>query len=342
MSEIKKNKGMIEYWIDGKAKPYILDVNKGQLLGLRGGVIHSIPSPVRSLAGSHSSTVNRLIYNGYAPERNTDMYVIADKLDSIGYTASIWELSKYYSQIVSLDFRKLANHLRNNPHSSIENYILVSGKADWLSSVGLKVEGQLTEDVVDFIYNNWQEENAETIKALAYCLSRGLYEFFADDRYTLRSRINNMLWWLKDLEWSLEKSDFFRQYINARRAHIAKKDEIANRKMAEYQEYRRNALTFETDTHIVVIPTTVEELRNEGKAQGNCVGGYGGMIGEKERNVVFIRRKDNPNRAYITCDITRRGTINQYLAHHNSFVRDTQDLEFEALYQAHLYDNWGE
>lgn len=342
MSEIKKNKGMIEYWIDGKAKPYILDVNKGQLLGLRGGAIHSIPSPVRSLAGRHSSTVNRLIYNNYAPEHNPTMYVIADKLDSIGYTATIWELSKYYSQIVSLDFRKLANHLRNNPHSSIENYILVSGKADWLSSVGLKVEGQLTEDVVDFIYNNWREENAETIKALAYCLSRGLYEFFSDDRYTLRNRINNMLYWLKDLEWSLEKSDFFRQYINARRAHIAKKDEIANRKMAEYQEYRRNALTFETDTHIVLIPTSVEELRNEGKAQGNCVGGYGGMIGEKERNVVFIRRKDNPNRAYITCDITRRGTINQYLAHHNSFVRDTQDLEFEALYQAHLYDNWGE
>ena len=342
MSEIKKNKGMIEYWVDGKAKPYILDVNKGQLLGLRGGAIHSIPTAVRHLAGGSTSTVNRLIYNNYAPEHNASLYLVADKLDSIGYTAGIWELTHYRSQIVNLDFRKLANHLRNNPHSSIEDYILISGKADWLSSVGLKIEGQLTEDMVDCIYRNWREENAETIKALAYCFSRGLYEFFADDGYSLRNRVNNMLYWLKELEWKLDKSDFFRQYINARRAYIAKKDEIANRKMAEYQEERRNALTFETDTHIVIIPTTIAELRDEGKAQGNCVGGYGSAVGNKERNVVFIRRKDNPNRAYITCDITRRGTINQYLAHHNSYVKDREDLDFEALYQAHLYENWGE
>lgn len=342
MSEIKKNKGMIEYWVDGKAKPYVLDVNKGQLLGLRGGAIHSIPTAVRHLAGGSTSTVNRLIYNGYAPEHNESLYVVADKLDSIGYTASIWELTQYRSQIVNLDFRKLANHLRNNPHSSIENYILVCGKADWLSSVGLRVEGQLTEDMVDFIYGNWREESAENIKALAYCFSRGLYEFFANDRYSLRNKVSDIFHWLKELEWTLEKSDFYRQYINANRAYIAKKDEIANRKMAEYQEYRRNALTFETDTHIVIIPTSVEELRNEGKAQGNCVGGYGNAVGNKERNVVFIRRKDNPNQAYITCDITRRGTINQYLAHHNTYVKDQLDLDFEALYQAHLYDNWGE
>lgn len=342
MSEIKKNKGMIEYWIDGKTKPYILDVNKGQLLGLRGGVIHNIPYPVRSLAGGHSSTVNRLIYNGYTPEHNASLYVVADKLDSIGYTATLWELSKYHSHIVSLDFRKLANHLRNNPHSNIEEYILLSGKADWLSSVGLKVDGQLTEEMVELIYTNWREESVETVKALAYCLSRGLYEFFADDRYSLRSKISNMLHWLKELEWSLEKSDFFRQYINARRAYIAKQDEIANRRMAEYQEHRRNALTFETDNYLVLIPTTIEELRNEGKAQGNCVGGYGGIIGDKKRNVVFIRRKNNPNKPYITCDITPKGTINQYLIHHNNYTPDKQDLEFQALFQAHLYANWGE
>lgn len=342
MSEIKKNKGMIEFWIDGKEKPYILDVNKGQLIGLRGGAIHNIPSAVRHLASIHQSTVNRLIYNNYIPENYASLYVVANKLDSIGYTATVWELSEYRSQIVKMDFRKLANYLRNDPNGNIEKYIRINGKVDWLASVGLRVEGQLTEDMVDFIYSNWREESAENIKALAYCFSRGLYEFFADDRYSLRNKVNNILYWLKELEWTLDKSDFARQYINAHRAYITKQDEIANCKMAEYQEYRRNALTFETDTHIVIIPTTIAELRDEGKAQSNCVGGYGRYIGNKERNVVFIRRKDNPDRAYITCDITRRGTINQYLARCNSSVKDQQDLEFEALYQAHLYENWGE
>ena len=43
MSEIKRNKGMIEFWVDDKKKPYILDINKGELLGLRGGALQSIP-----------------------------------------------------------------------------------------------------------------------------------------------------------------------------------------------------------------------------------------------------------------------------------------------------------
>lgn len=347
MSEIKKNKGMVEFWIDGKAKPYVLDINKGRLIGLRGSALQTIPTAVRSLARSADTTVCRLVYNNYCLNGNADLYITADKLDSIGYTATIWELSNHIKALKNVDFRKMARFIKSemengNQYHLIDDYIQKAYKEEWRTKAGLKVEGQLTEDVVDFIYNNWREESAETIKALAYCLSRGLYEFFTGDHWGLRNKVNNILGWLKDLGWELEKEDFCRQYINVQRAYIAKADEIANRKMGEYQEYRRKALTFETDTHIVIIPTTVEELRNEGKAQGNCVGGYGSAVGNKERNVVFIRRKSDPNRAYITCDITRRGTINQYLAHHNTFVRDTQDLEFEALYQAHLYDNWGD
>lgn len=347
MSEIKKNKGMVEFWIDGKEKPYVLDINKGRLIGLRGSALQSIPTTVRSLARSANTTVCRLVYNNYCLNGNADLYLTADKLDSIGYTASIWELSTHIKALQNVDFRKLARFIKTerengNSVGLIDEYITKAYKEDWLMKTGLRVEGQLTEEMVEFIYNNWQDESVANIKALAYCLSRGLYEFFADDRYGLRSKVNGIFHWLKELGWELEKEDFYRQYINARRAYMAKADEIADRKMSEYQECRRNALTFETDTHIVVIPTTIEELRNEGKVQGNCVGGYGRMVGNKERNVVFIRRKSDPNRAYITCDITRKGTINQFLAHHNTYVSNKQDLEFAALYQAHLYANWGE
>lgn len=347
MSEIKKNKGMIEFWIDGKAKPYILDINKGQLLGLRGSALQTIPSAVRSLAGRTSTTVCRLVYNGYRLNGNTNLYLTADKLDSIGYAASVWELSNHIKALQNVDFRKLARFIKTemengNQHHLIDEYIQKAYKEEWLAKVGLRVEGQLTEEMVDLIYNNWREETPRTIKALAYCLSRGLYEFFAGDNWGLRNKVNNILGWLKDLGWELEKEDFYRQYINARRAYTAKADEINNRKMSEYQEYHKNALTFETDTHIVIVPTTIEELRNEGKAQGNCVGGYGSAIGNKERNVVFIRRKSAPNRAYITCDITRSGTINQYLIAHNCYTHNEQDLEFKRLYQTHLYANWGE
>ena len=349
MSEIKKNKGMIEFWIDGKAKPYVLDINKCQLLGLRGGVLQNIPTAVRSLARGSNTTVGRLIYNNYCLQGNSSLYLMADKLDSIGYTATIWELNQYSVDLANMDFRKLARFIqqeRANGHTGggmIEDYIVKCHKEEWATKVGLQADEMLTKEMIEFIYRDYRNEEPKTQRMLAYYLSRGAWEYYYDDsRYSLRAKINNMLSFARELQVDLEKGDFFRQYINLHRAYVAKKDEIANRKMAEYQEYRRNALTFETNTHIVIIPTTVEELRIEGSKQGNCVGGYGARIGEKDRNVVFIRRKTDPTKSYITCDILSNGSINQYLAARNSYVRNEQDLEFERLYQAHLYDNWGE
>ena len=146
--------------------------------------------------------------------------------------------------------------------------------------------------------------------------------------------------WANEFGWTLEKSDFFRQYINLRRAYQQAKDEQTNRLMREYQEFHRNALTFETETHIVIIPTTIEGLRNEGNAQGNCVGGYGYRIADKDRNVVFVRKKSNPTKPYITCDIYNNGHINQYLVSCNCSVTDPADLEFREQFQEHLLANW--
>lgn len=342
MSEIKRNKGMIEFWVDDKKKPYILDINKGELIGLRGGALQSIPSVVRTMARQSlnvaPSGVMRLVYNGYM---KADWYSWADRFDNIGYYPTIWELDTLVPKLGNdFDLGKFVKWLKENPNDDLENYLRSWGKTEWLKTTGLKVDEMLTQPMVDWIYSYFKAEPIHNIKVIAYWLTRGAWEYHSGEAYLLRLRVANMCAWANEFGWTLEKSDYFRQYINLRRAYYQAKNEKNNRLMREYQEFRRNALTFETETHTVLIPTTIEELRNEGNAQGNCVGGYASMIADKKRNVVFIRRKSNPDKSYITCDISSSGIINQYLSSYNNNVSNEEDLDFKKLFQAHLLANW--
>lgn len=342
MSEIKRNKGMIEFWVDDKKKPYILDINKGEILGLRGNALQSIPSVVRSMAQQSlnvtPSGVMQLVYGGYM---KADWYSWADRFDNIGYHPTIWELDCVFPKLTKdFDLGKFVKWWKENPNEDLEQYLRVFGKAEWLKTTGLKADEMLTEQMIDWIYNYFHNESVHNARVIAYWLTRGAWEYHNGETHLLRSRIQYMCAWASEFGWTLEKSDFFRQYINLRRAYQQAKVEQDNRLMREYQEYHRNALTFETETHIVLIPTTIEELRNEGNAQGNCVGGYGRSIADKNKNVVFVRRKSNPTKSYITCDIDRHGYINQYLASCNNWVTDEEDLAFKNLFQDHLLANW--
>ena len=158
----------------------------------------------------------------------------------------------------------------------------------------------------------------------------------------MRDKIREYIKFCRALEIPMEKGDFFRHYINAKRAYVAQQDKLVNKGIAEYQNEKRNALAFEDENFIVVIPMSNEELRVEGQRQGNCVGGYGNRIADKGRNVVFIRRKSNPDVPYITCDICNDSTICQYLTRFNNGVYDELALAFKKAYQNHLSTHWGE
>ena len=284
------------------------------------------------------SGVMRLVLNGYM---NADYYSWADRFDNIGYHLTIWELDCIFPKLTK-DFNlgKFVKWWKENPNEDLETYIRIVGKELWVSATGFKVDEMLTEPMIDYMYSYFRNEPIHNLKVIAYWLTRGAWEYHSGESYNMRSRIRDMCAWAREFGWTLEKSDFFRQYINLRRAYQQAKDEKTNRLMWGYQEFHRKALTFETETHIVVIPTTLEELRNEGNAQGNCVGGYGHYIAERSRNVVFVRRKSNPTKPYITCDIRNNGYINQFLVSCNNYVTDPVDLEFREQFQAHLLANW--
>ena len=346
MGRIEKEKNLVKFWVDGKAKPYILDVNLGQLIGLRGSSLQNIPSAVASLAchADNKTSVLRLISSNYNPRSYRELYSIADKLDAIGYTATVYELDLVRTNISRLDFKDLAKYIKEHgKDTELRVYFDEFLESRWREKNGLVVDENFTEEMCRWLYNNCDGNlPKETVQRLAYYLVRGAWEFFDGHRYHMREYFKDFVKWCSALEIPMEKGDFFRQYINVKRAYIAQQDTLVNKGIAKYQNEKRNALTFEDENFIVVIPMTKEELRVEGERQGNCVGGYGERIANRAKNVVFIRRKSNPTVPYITCDIYDNSRICQYLTRFNNGVRDELALAFKEAYQQHLSTHWGE
>jgi hypothetical protein len=208
--------------------------------------------------------------------------------------------------------------------------------------MGLRADEHLTEQMIKWLYNNMNDSRytKEDMQCFAYFLSRGAWDFFTSRGY-MREHLRDLWNWCNMMDKPMEKSDFYRQYINTKRTYEQRKNELLDTGIRKNQ-LARPALAFENDIFEVVIPTTNAELIAEGENQHNCVGGYGQRIADGKVSVVFIRRKSNPTKAYITCDIYTDGTICQYLTKYNARVNDADAVAFKTAYQYHLSTHWGE
>ena len=368
MGRIVKVKNIYEFWLDGKTKPYKLDINTGVLYGLRGGAIKSTPADFNSLMSHYRTTdpLIELIYRRHTAWYDTihpyewaehiNILKLADKLTAINYNYSNEADMRILSdeskvQFLAENFKALVKCLAENADSDLDYFITSYAKAIWLNKYKLTPTEQFTEPMINWLYANHESFTDEEIPLCAYFLSRGLWEYY-EDSYHMRRRLTDLFAMARFCRHPIEKSDFFRQFINVKRDYKRLKDLQSKELFAKAYAEQTKALQYENDDYIVVLPTCETDLITEGNKQSNCVGGYGKQIVDGYKLVVFIRKKSNPTVPYITCDIYtgNRGTdywysgkqakINQYLIAHNCPPTDPSALEFYTEYQQYLYDNW--
>lgn len=96
-------------------------------------------------------------------------------------------------------------------------------------------------------------------------------------------------------------------------------------------------LYYENDTFVVKPLLTKEDFHKEGEAQRNCVERlYMEKVYKGSTHVVTVRLKTDPDKSYITCEVTNSGLIYQYLAFSNSDPKDAAAKNFKKEYQQHL------
>lgn len=96
-------------------------------------------------------------------------------------------------------------------------------------------------------------------------------------------------------------------------------------------------LYYENEDYIVRPLTTRKEFHLEAEAQHNCVERmYMERVYNGYTHVVVVRKKDNPDKSYITCEVNNERQIWQYLYRNNNWVDRQADIEFKNEYLAHL------
>ena len=95
-------------------------------------------------------------------------------------------------------------------------------------------------------------------------------------------------------------------------------------------------LVFENEKYIVKIPKTPEEIINEGIQNRNCVGSYVNNYACDRAIIVFIREKNNFEKSFITCELTKKLEIAQFKKFANSTKLSEEEKNFKKEYSEYL------
>lgn len=96
-------------------------------------------------------------------------------------------------------------------------------------------------------------------------------------------------------------------------------------------------LYYENDEYTVFPLLTRNEFHAEATSQNNCVERmYMEYVARGDTHVVVVRKKNQPNKSYITCEVSNQGKIRQYLYSHNRTVTNGKDYAFRNEYANYL------
>jgi len=96
-------------------------------------------------------------------------------------------------------------------------------------------------------------------------------------------------------------------------------------------------LYYENDTFIAKPLLTKEDFHAETEAQHNCVERlYMERVFNRFTHIVSVRRKDQPDISFITCEVSNDRNIIQYLKAWNNRCHEQDENNFREEYAAHL------
>lgn len=110
----------------------------------------------------------------------------------------------------------------------------------------------------------------------------------------------------------------------------------ANAREAEFAEIAEDFTKFEYSDNefMIVAPKTAADVINEGVNQRNCVGAYVDRIIDKQTIIVFLRRKDNPEKSLVTIEISPETySVRQQLMARNDHITSKKILDFIEKWQ---------
>lgn len=125
-----------------------------------------------------------------------------------------------------------------------------------------------------------------------------------------------------------------------RLVHIKKYAHDANMdKLIEKRNKKLQRLIFSDGNYTVVLPKSVQDIVDEGKALSHCVGGYADRHAKGVLTIIFIRKNDDLDTPYYTMEVAKDYHIVQCRGYKNNFANNPKPKEmtaFEEKFAAYL------
>lgn len=362
MSNYTKDKNIISINIDGVNGTYKFDIATGLFYGLRGQPVKSVTHksatarifyPYGNGAGRESQLAYTL-YHMFDYTNNTAHFVsktqalsVAEKLDNMKLNNQ--QLSDSGLEYIGRNFKDFVDYLKTRTDEDKERgYYSYTNFCDYLKWAiirkrwGEAVINSFPENILARLcdYDAVKDYTAEEISICAYYLVRGkMYDYTDGDCRRLIEYISIC----KTMEKEPQKvNNFMREYCETKHEYELRKLEFDNARIRANYEKHKAAFEFEYGDFVVTLPTCGQDLIDEGRNMHHCVGGYVNHIIEGTDYIVFVRRKDNPEQCYITCEVLPDGNIRQYFLAYDRHIRNSADIEFKNAFQNHIRANWGE
>lgn len=194
---------------------------------------------------------------------------------------------------------------------------------------------------LDEIYSHLYTTNNDKTLRLAYQWWKNEGEWGCDGSYyRFAGQVRQFLNKAAVLSYAPQKLHFYEQFTQVSKAYELYKEEHDKTLLTEW--YAKFNLRFSNNLFEVVIPQSKQDFVDEAANQHNCVfRTYYPMVIDRETLVVFIRRKEDINNSFITCEIDPKdGQIIQYLKQFNAHPTNKNTLDFRTLYQTFLYEQF--
>lgn len=343
--EFRKERNLISAY-DGVLKLGAWNITTGEFIGKSGKVVKTVPKcfTYDNLPSHYDRRYNDVILFGYiircyrswanewgfeyTEQRGNRLEQLlslglrpGDLRDLDNDTALTKDLVTYVNEHGNGIFRRYVI----NEYLTTKKYKdFLNGKPDWIISIFKNVINDYPYDYVKSILNRVTNEHVNSFMDSSSILGMvKKYYSICQDMYGKVEIHPNILSNYAQLIFLYEqyKQQHYNEEINKHN----------NKPWLYYQD----------DAFIVRPILSKEDFHNEGERQHNCVERwYMERVHNGDTHIVTVRRVENPDLNYITCEVSNNGKIVQYLAACNASPREQDAREFYHTYQEYLNENF--
>ena len=348
MSTYRKEKNLIIFSLDGVKGEYKLDINTGVFYGIKGNPIKTTPSGhyLCNLFPYSNETSNlvAVLRNMFSNHRNTSAFreyakilMGADKVDAIG----IPQIDYYHKEwFIYLDdhIKEVAAYYKENGEFDYRTFRNWCELEEAKKKYGKNLFDTMTPDIYAGLTQYMSNLTAEEMSVCAYYLVKGkMWEYSRGELGRLREYIHLC----RSMEKPPQKvNNFMREYCETKNLYELRKIEFDNKQIASNYANHSKAWEFEYGDFTIVIPTCGQDIVTEGERMHHCVGSYVDRVVRNDTYIVFVRRKNDIDTPYITCQVYLDGNIGQYYLAYDRYINTDEDKAFYKAFAEHLKKVW--